>query len=35
VNTPTGYATTRLGGGVAEASLPSQLLTVVITISRP
>jgi len=35
VNTPTGYATTRLGGGVAEASLPSQTVTVVITISRP
>jgi hypothetical protein len=35
VNTPTGYATTRLGGGVAEASFPSQTVTVVITITRP
>ncbi len=35
VNTPTGYATTRLGGGVAEASFPSQTITVIITISRP
>jgi hypothetical protein len=35
VNTPTGYATSRLGGGVAEASFPSQTVTVVITITRP
>jgi TolB-like protein len=35
VNTPTGYATTRLGGGIADASFLSQTVTVLITITRP
>lgn len=36
VNSPTAYTTSRLGGGIAEASFPSQTVTVLITITtRP
>jgi TolB-like protein len=36
VNTPTAYTSSRFGGGIAEASFPSETLTLMITITtRP
>ena len=36
VNSPTAYTTSRLGGGIAESSFPSQTVTLLITITtRP